>query len=159
MKSNDQIIVIEEIKMNLLAKSCFSPGIIAMLSNLITSSSEEDNAEHASEWIEQYIEGMGHEIYRTTISPKFEGYTFSRVANIAYNEFRGIVFALEVEITGKTVIKLNPGIYVIPPTLENKVHVYVICEDKSVADKIATYDMSSDDILQVQSYNNRNLSE
>ena len=28
-KSTDQLIIVEEIKMNLLAKSCFSPGIIA----------------------------------------------------------------------------------------------------------------------------------
>jgi len=33
----DQLVVVEGIKMNLLAKSCFSPGIISMISNLITS--------------------------------------------------------------------------------------------------------------------------
>jgi hypothetical protein len=40
MKSNDQLIVVEEFKMNLLAKSCFSPGIISMISNLITSAGD-----------------------------------------------------------------------------------------------------------------------
>ena len=29
--SNDQIIIIDEIKMNMMAKSCFAPGIIALL--------------------------------------------------------------------------------------------------------------------------------
>ena len=38
--SLDQIIIVEEIKMNLMAKSCFSPGLIALISNLITSSSD-----------------------------------------------------------------------------------------------------------------------
>mmetsp|Transcript_34847 Transcript_34847/g.53497 ORF Transcript_34847/g.53497 Transcript_34847/m.53497 type:complete len:117 (+) Transcript_34847:1302-1652(+) len=34
---NDQIIIVEEIKMNLMSKSCFSPGIINFVSNLISS--------------------------------------------------------------------------------------------------------------------------
>ena len=38
IKSNDQLIIVEEIKMNLLAKSCFSPGIIAMISNMVKTS-------------------------------------------------------------------------------------------------------------------------
>lgn len=43
-KTTDQLIIVEEIKMNLLAKSCFSPGIISMISNMVRSSTvyEED---------------------------------------------------------------------------------------------------------------------
>lgn len=33
----DQLIIVEEIKMNLLAKSCFAPGMITMISNLVAS--------------------------------------------------------------------------------------------------------------------------
>ena len=40
--NNDQIIVVEEFKMNLLAKSCFCPGIISLLGNLITSAGDGD---------------------------------------------------------------------------------------------------------------------
>lgn len=59
LKSNDQLIVVEEFKMNLvliynvmllfpkifilkLAKSCFCPGIISLLANLIASAGEMD---------------------------------------------------------------------------------------------------------------------
>ena len=31
--------------MNLMAKSCFSPGLISLISNLITSSSESNETE------------------------------------------------------------------------------------------------------------------
>ena len=34
---NDKLIIVEEIKMNLLAKSCYSPGIISLLGNLVRS--------------------------------------------------------------------------------------------------------------------------
>ena len=54
--------------MNLLAKSCFSPGLIAMISNLIASAGEIDTDIIPYDWFEEYAEGMGHEIYRMTIS-------------------------------------------------------------------------------------------
>ncbi len=34
---NDQLIIVEEIKMNILAKSCFAPGLITLISNLVAS--------------------------------------------------------------------------------------------------------------------------
>lgn len=38
---NDQLIIVEEIKMNLLAKSCFAPGLISMITNLISSAGDK----------------------------------------------------------------------------------------------------------------------
>jgi hypothetical protein len=40
--NHDQIIIVEEIKMNLMAKSCFSPGIINFISNLISSTDSDE---------------------------------------------------------------------------------------------------------------------
>ena len=62
--TSDQIIIVEEIKMNLMSKSCFAPGIINFISNLISSSSSNEDCQYDHEWLEQYVEGMGHEIYR-----------------------------------------------------------------------------------------------
>jgi len=53
------------------------------------------------------------------------------------------VFAIELDVDGNTIIRLNPGPYEIPDTVESNVHVYIICEDKGVADKVTTIDMSS----------------
>ena len=61
------MIIVEEIKMNLLAKSCFAPGLIAMISNLIASAGETDTDQYEMEWLKEYTEGMGHEIYRVKI--------------------------------------------------------------------------------------------
>ena len=139
--------------MNLLAKSCFSPGIISMISNLITSAGDMDLEQFKSEWMKEYVEGMGHEIYRTALSDKFQGKTFSEVAAEMYNEFQGIIFGIELNLGGKTIIKLNPGTFIIPqPENNNNVSVYVICESKKVADQITYYDMTSDEIA---AYNNR----
>lgn len=91
---------------------------------------------------------MGHEIYRTDLSSKFEGKIFSETAAIIYNEFQGILFGIELDVKGETIIRLNPGSYVIPNTAESNVHVYIICEDKKVADLVATYDMTQEEIAQ-----------
>ena len=56
--------------MNLLAKSCFSPGIISMLSNLIASAGEVGKDVDDKQWLKEYTNGMGHEIYRTDLSHK-----------------------------------------------------------------------------------------
>jgi hypothetical protein len=53
--SFDQLIIIDEIKMNLLAKSCFAPGLISMMSNLIASTgatAEEENFDE--DWLRDY---------------------------------------------------------------------------------------------------------
>ncbi|EGR28582.1 hypothetical protein IMG5_172560 [Ichthyophthirius multifiliis] len=150
-KSNDLLIVVEEFKMNLvhiflkiylqiniqLAKSCFCPGIISLLGNLISSAGEIDDQYIEEEWLKEYMRGMGHEIYRTDLSfkaffflkkniknikkKKFEGKTFTEIAATIYTEYNGILFGIELDVGGQTIIRLNPGHYVIPNTLENNV--------------------------------------
>ena len=55
--------------MNLLAKSCFAPGLISLISNLIASAGEQTGPPpHTGEWFQEYQMGMGHEIYRMKIN-------------------------------------------------------------------------------------------
>jgi hypothetical protein len=56
----DQLIIVEEIKMALLAKSCFAPGIISFISNLIMSSGDDggdadDDDEEEEPWVAEYV--------------------------------------------------------------------------------------------------------
>lgn len=55
--SQDQLIIVEEIKMALLAKSCFAPGIISFISNLIMSSGEDEDGDDGDEepWVTEYV--------------------------------------------------------------------------------------------------------
>lgn len=73
--------------MNLLAKSCFCPGIISLMGNLIVSAGDTEDYAQEGEWSKEYKNGMQHEIYRTDLSNKFEGKTFSEVAATIYDEF------------------------------------------------------------------------
>ena len=92
----DQIIIIEEMKMNLISKSCFCPGLITLCSNLITSSNDF-NEETEERWLSEYLEGMSHEIYRVKLSVKMERKYFRDVARIIYKKTMAIVFAIEIK--------------------------------------------------------------
>jgi hypothetical protein len=53
-------------------------------------------------------------------------------------------------VAGQTIIRLNPGKYVIPDTVENNIKAYVICEDKKIADQISTWEMTPEEIVKQQ---------
>ena len=80
--------------MNLLAKSCFAPGLINIISNLIASSSDSNSSEDI--WEEQYGDGMTHEMYRVQLSEKMEDKTFRDISKTVYQMNKAIVFALEL---------------------------------------------------------------
>jgi len=89
--------------MNLLAKSCFSPGLISLISNLISSSSQESTKfEHT--WLQEYCQGMVHEIYRIPLSYKLEEMFFKDIVKLIYENYKSIVFALELTCNNKTII-------------------------------------------------------
>ena len=104
----DQLIVIESIKMNLLSKSCLTPGIMALITNLVMSSGEFSDSNGESEWMKEYAEGRGHEIYRIQLQAYYQSLTFIEVVENVYNQAQAIVFALEIEIGGVSILKLNP---------------------------------------------------
>ena len=81
--------------MSLLAKSCFAPGIISFVSNLIASSEDAEDSDD-EEWLQQYKEGMGHEIYRKKLSIQMENRYFSDVVKLIYKRLNAIVFAIDV---------------------------------------------------------------
>ena len=141
--NDDRIIIIEEIKTNLLSKSCLIPGIIPLITNLVRSSGSSNETKYL--WLNEYLDGIEQEIYRTELNESFKNKTFSQISKIIYKHFDAIAFALEIEIDGKTTINLNPGGFYIQKFLESrddvKFFIYVICSDKEVADKIAKADI------------------
>ena len=134
----DQLIIVEEIKMNLLAKSCFAPGLISMMSNLIASAGDEELPDDSA-WFSEYQNGKGNEIYRVEIDKdKYPEITFAKLAEVAYSEFQAIVFALEIQSLknpDKSVIRLNPASFVFCKSDHDlfNFHLYIICQDGDIA--------------------------
>ena len=145
---NDQLIILEEIKMNLLAKSCFAPGLISCLANLFASAGEIDMDQFEKEWKREYATGMGHEIYRVLIEEsEFSSptpLTFKRVAEICYVEYSAVIFALEIELKseeGKSVVTLNPSLFEFADWDNFNYYLYIICEDEDLASQVTQLEM------------------
>ena len=106
--SKDQLIIMETLKMNILSKSCIIPGIMTLVTNLVMTSSEaEDTVDE--KWIKEYSDGRGHEIYRIQLKEYYHQFTFIEIVQNIYNEGQVICFALEIEVEGVTILKLNPA--------------------------------------------------
>ena len=142
-QNQDRIIILEQIKMNLLSKSCLFPGIIPLISNLVRSSGNKQKTNYL--WLNEYLEGFEQEIYRAELNDKFKNKTFAQISKLIYKIFEAIVFALEINFDGKTMLYLNPGNFYIQkffePRNDVKYYIYVICSDKEVANKISRADI------------------
>ena len=107
--AKDQLLIIENLKMNLLSKSCVTPGIISLLYNLIISASTDKNStNNAPEWIKEYTEGTEYEIYKFTAEGELLNYSYPQLAVDIYNKFHSLLIALEINYKGNSLIKLNP---------------------------------------------------
>jgi hypothetical protein len=70
--------------MNLIAKSCFCPGLISLLSNLIKSVDSDKSGVNNKEWVNEYMTGLEHEMYRVELNPKFYGQVFTEISVAVY---------------------------------------------------------------------------
>lgn len=76
----------EELKLNLLAKTCLCPGFNTIISFLMKYSKPDfDNNKKykpdTKEWLDDYMYGMQNEIYRVPLEAStFAGYTFNVVS-------------------------------------------------------------------------------
>ena len=105
----DQLLVIESLKMNLLSKSCVTPGIIALISNLVIYSSQEiTQIKNEAEWLREYLDGQKNEIFKFTIENELLFYTFQRLALEIFNKFNAILIAFEIKYKGGSIVKLHP---------------------------------------------------
>lgn len=89
------IIIIEEIKNILIAKSVTCPGIIAMVVNLFKSFDFQNDSKLSPGQLE-YWQGLTYEIYIVSTSLYFENMNFSEVAYLIYNKFNAILLGIQL---------------------------------------------------------------
>ncbi len=164
----DKLLVIEHIKMNLLSKSCLTPGIISLISNLVISSTAENNfSKNEAEWLKEYTEGQQYEIYKyNSIEGNLLFYSFQELTQEIYNRFHGILIALEINYHGGTLVKLNPQsketlIDIIYPSFLAKTKNtsavgYENVEEKDKDSLLEEYHHGLDDELDIISGNKKN---
>ena len=119
---HDQVICVEELKFQLLAKTCLCPGISTIVTSLITSNKPYAPATASGTkddpfWIVDYLGGMQNEIYRIPFEADiFAGITFAVVSEHIYKQLNLTLFALEVNVHGEVKVFLNPADYIFEDT-------------------------------------------
>ena len=112
---DDIILCLNEIKMGIIAKAIMFPGSNTLLMNLLTSFADDDDDDDAEgeedenketenlgndegdNWVGEYQQGCGWEIYTTRLSPMFSGTTFAMLAEVLYQRVGVVLFGLLVE--------------------------------------------------------------
>lgn len=98
----DHVLCLDQIKLNLMAKSTLCPGLVTLISNLFQSSGiSSSQQERQLGWEREYMEGLSLEIYATTLPPTFYGLTFSQACDLLYRISSGEIILLGVYDRGK----------------------------------------------------------
>lgn len=120
---NTQMICVEEIKLQLLSKSCLCPGIITLIASLITSKKPtlEENFELLSfrhyNWIREYLNGIQQEIYIVKLKAELiHNMKFIDIVKLIYKISGFVVIGIDVILDDfKPLVCLNPSNYLIAP--------------------------------------------
>ena len=160
------ILIMESLKMNLLSKSCLTPGIISLISNLVISSGyKKISSPNESDWLKEYVEGQQYEIYKyNSIRGELLFYSFQGMAQELYMKYHAILIALEIIYKGGSLIKLNPQskeniIDIIYSSLLSKTKNtslndgYNNQEEQEGDSLLDIYEQGSDDDLESNKYN------
>ena len=130
---NTQIICVEEIKLQLLGKSCLCPGITTIVASLITSKKPtvEENIDLLSikqyNWIKEYLNGIQQEIYFIKIKAELmHNMKFIDLVKVIYKISSLVVIGIDVIIDDfKPLVCLNPSNYLIAPF---DTYIYILAD-------------------------------
>lgn len=119
--SKDQIVCVEELKLELLGKSCLCPGINTIVASLITSNKpsigDGEVLTEETKWLEEYLSGMQNEIYRIKLDADIiQGLKFIKLSSIMYNIYGLITIGVDLIFEGADpFVCLNPSNYIFTP--------------------------------------------
>jgi hypothetical protein len=137
---------VEELRLNILARSTVVQGLATLVSNLLSSISAQDQKKLLKEgrmkqvpWVREYLSGCCQEIVRFRVGANLEGTSFKEAARILQAECSCILFAMlddASDFTGKAesrAVRLFPA----SRTLLFDDFCYVLAKNPFIVDEIA----------------------
>ena len=107
----DRILSLQEVKINLIARTCLVPGLLPFIINLVNTYPNTIEEESLEFWKGEYHYGVSNQIQSFRIPYGLVGVPFNIASKIIYREFGAVVFALMSATAGLTnnEVRLNPG--------------------------------------------------
>jgi hypothetical protein len=103
------------------------------------SSTSSDRADKpaSKDWIQEYMNGCGWEIYTTSLSKVFVGAKFCELSYALYDKIGVVLFALQItdkENGGASKVLLNPANFFIPDGDKYVIEAFVIAQNQQSSD-------------------------
>merc|ERR1719460_1902422 len=80
VQSMSTVLCLETIRLTMLGKSVVVPGYSSFISSLFKSIGDQDMGPEAPIWMENYVKGLGMELYEIELSSGYDGMTFAEVS-------------------------------------------------------------------------------
>lgn len=103
---------LNELKLALLGRSCFAPGLSTLVGNLLHTHSILGISAQRSSWLQEYGHGLAHEVYALELPKTLAGMTFSQAAVVLFRDHAHLLFAIlaDSDVPGvQQQVAINPG--------------------------------------------------
>ena len=128
----DVVLCLNELKFNILAQTCITPGFCALVSNLFFATTVHQMASRPGpqlSWKQLYISGACNEVYSTLLSQSFYGMKIGEVARICFEDLGLTLLAIDQDdyYTMNHVIQENATGYFIADTAQDVLKANFYC--------------------------------
>lgn len=135
--SEEDVVVVDAFKMEMLGKNCAVPGFLPLICNLFRSETEESANKATSHWQREYLNGAARELYFTTLSAAYQGWRFPDVVlDILNLSNDGNVVLLGVTYETGTLKQrrmiVNPGKEWKVPSIEGVMGMFIASDLESI---------------------------
>lgn len=109
-RRGDDAICVAELKLGFLAQNCLAPGFSTFLANLFTMRTYRKSDSNGVNWLNDYMEGAGMEMYTEQLSPSFHQMTFAAAVELCFSRLRLLLIAIQSNDNMETRITINPAV-------------------------------------------------
>ena len=96
LSNGDDVICLAELKLGFIAQSCLAPGFTTLMANLFAMRSGETSSD-MEDWLKDYLQGTGCEMYTEVLSPSFVGMTFNQASVLCFSKLNLLMLAIETK--------------------------------------------------------------
>ncbi|OQV21010.1 Calcium-activated potassium channel slowpoke [Hypsibius exemplaris] len=109
VQAGDIVICIAELRLGLLAQSCYAPGFSTLMANFFTTRSFSERKKYNDAWLMDYSRGTSLEMYARRMSDAFAGMTFTQACEFCYLRLKIVLVAIKTDSSDlATMPQVNP---------------------------------------------------
>ncbi|XP_055332733.1 calcium-activated potassium channel slowpoke-like [Paramacrobiotus metropolitanus] len=97
VQQGDLVICIAELRLGLLAQSCYAPGFSTLMANFFTTRAFSERKKYQDAWMIDYARGTSLEMYARRLSDAFAGMSFTQASEFCYLRLKIVLVAVKTD--------------------------------------------------------------